>query len=88
MSILWATVAILLVLCWVVSMVDLFKRHLGTKTTAAWLCLIVLLPFVGVILYWVLRKPSEEEIERQLASQEGYAADPAARLGDTRRLGS
>ena len=89
MSILWTTVAILLFLCWVVSIVDLFKRHLGAGKTAAWLLLIVLVPFIGVILYWVLRKPSQEEIDRQLAaSGAGYAADPAARLRDTRRLGS
>jgi hypothetical protein len=88
MTILWTTVAILLFLCWVVSIVDLFKRHLGAGKTAAWLLLVVLVPFVGTILYWVLRKPSQEEMERQLASEQRYAADPGQRLRDTRRLGS
>jgi hypothetical protein len=36
--------------------VDLFSRHLDQRHTLAWLLIIILLPFAGALLYWVLRR--------------------------------
>jgi hypothetical protein len=61
--------ALALLAIWVLTVVDIVRRHLGARTTAAWLTIVLLLPFVGAVLYWVLRKPSPEEIERQAANE-------------------
>jgi hypothetical protein len=57
MSIIWATIGVALVIVWVITVVDIVRRHLGAKQTSAWLLIVVLLPFVGALAYWVLRKP-------------------------------
>jgi hypothetical protein len=58
-----AFVALLVV--WVITVSDMLRRHLGAAKTSAWLAIVILLPFAGSILYWVLRQPSEAEIQRQ-----------------------
>jgi cbb3-type cytochrome oxidase subunit 3 len=54
-----------LVVVWVITVSDMVRRHLGRGKTAAWLVIVILLPFAGSILYWVLRQPTAEEIQRQ-----------------------
>jgi hypothetical protein len=58
-----AFVALLVV--WVITVSDMVRRHLGRGKTAAWLVIVILLPFAGSILYWLLRRPTAEEIQRQ-----------------------
>jgi hypothetical protein len=50
---------------WLVSIVDVFRRHYSGWTLVGWLALIVLLPLVGSLIYWARRKPSGEDVERQ-----------------------
>jgi hypothetical protein len=66
MTFLWVVIAVLLAAVWVITLVDLFRRHVGMGKTAAWVLIVVLLPFLGSMLYWLLRKPSEEEVQRQI----------------------
>jgi hypothetical protein len=73
MSGVWAAVggvlgAILLVI-WVISIADIFRSHLSRGQTAAWLVIVLLLPFIGAVLYWSLRKPSSAEIQYQVDSE-------------------
>jgi Phospholipase_D-nuclease N-terminal len=67
MSIIWITVGVALVIIWVITVVDVVRRHLGAKLTSAWLLIVVLLPFVGAVAYWLLRKPDPGDAERLAA---------------------
>ena len=60
MSIFWGVFAVLLAIVWLVTIGDLVRRHLGTQRTVAWLLIVLILPFVGAGLYWVLRRPEAE----------------------------
>jgi uncharacterized integral membrane protein len=57
--------AIVLLAVWIVTIVDIFQSKLGAGKTAAWLLIVILLPFVGSIFYWVMRKPPADEAQRQ-----------------------
>jgi type II secretory pathway component PulM len=40
------------------------RRPLSPAQTAGWILLVVLLPLIGTLVYFLLRKPTEEEILR------------------------
>jgi hypothetical protein len=52
----WVAVSIAVVVVWAFTIVDLFSRHLDRSRMLAWLLIIILLPFAGALLYWVLRR--------------------------------
>jgi hypothetical protein len=56
MSAFWVAISVALVAVWVFTVVDLFSRHLDRRHTLAWFLIVILLPFVGALLYWVLRR--------------------------------
>ena len=56
MTAFWVAVSIALVAVWVFTIVDLFSRHLDRRHALAWLLIVILLPFAGALLYWVLRR--------------------------------
>ena len=64
MNVVWGTIAVALAIVWVLSIVDIVRRHLGARRTTAWLLIVLILPFAGALLYWVLRKPPPEELAR------------------------
>ena len=71
MSVLAGVVAVLLAVVWIVTVSDLVRRHLGRQRTIAWVLIVLILPFAGAALYWVLRKPEGADrgaLERPPAS--------------------
>ena len=87
MTIVWVTLAILVFIVWVLSLVDIFRRHLGTQRTIAWVLLVIILPIVGSVVYWVLRKPEPGEAQR-IADAQRDRREQAARRGiDSTGLG-
>ena len=66
MSFIWAIIVVLLALVWLVSVWDIVRRHLGGGRTAAWLLIVILLPFAGALLYWMLRRPTDDEVRRKV----------------------
>jgi cbb3-type cytochrome oxidase subunit 3 len=60
----WVFILLPLLVIWGVALIDIFRRHLPRGTTAAWVLIVVLLPVVGTIAYFLLRKPTKEEIEQ------------------------
>lgn len=66
MSLFWTLIAICVAIIWVITLIDLFRRHLGAGPTAGWLIIVILLPFVGALAYWIVRKPSSEEVEHSM----------------------
>ena len=64
MSFIWWVIGVALVIIWVLTVVDIVRRHLGAQRTAAWLLIVILVPFIGAIAYWAMRKPEAGEAER------------------------
>jgi hypothetical protein len=51
-------IAIPLLLIWVLTLVDLVRRHdLSTGRKVLWAILVLILPVIGVIIYFVARPP-------------------------------
>jgi hypothetical protein len=49
-------IAIPLLLIWLLTLVDLFRRHdLSTGRKAAWALVVLILPVLGVIIYFIAR---------------------------------
>ena len=69
MSIIWWLLAVAVAIVWVISLVDIFRRRLGAGRTAAYVLLIVILPLVGSLIYWGLRKPEAGDAEHTEAAE-------------------
>jgi hypothetical protein len=84
MSVFWWIIAALAAVVWVLTAVDIFRRHYSGWTTFGWLVLILVLPFVGSIIHWALRKPTQEEVERALLAEADIRHEDATRsFGNT-----
>ncbi|HEX6582327.1 MAG TPA: PLD nuclease N-terminal domain-containing protein [Thermoleophilaceae bacterium] len=60
----WIFILVPVLVIWAVGLIDIFRRDLPRGTKAAWVLIVVLLPIVGTITYFVLRKPTEKEIRQ------------------------
>ena len=58
-------IGLALIAIWVITISDIIKARLGRGPTAGWLVIVLLLPFLGSVLYWALRKPREGEVQHQ-----------------------
>jgi uncharacterized membrane protein YhaH (DUF805 family) len=63
MTVLWTTIGILIVIIAVITIVDIVRRRQSAGKMVAWILLVVVLPFLGALLYWALRKPTAQEVE-------------------------
>jgi hypothetical protein len=68
-SLFWTLIGICVAIIWVITLIDLFRRHLGAGPTAGWLIIVILLPFIGAVAYWIVRKPSSDEVEHSMQVQ-------------------
>ncbi len=59
----WLFILIPLLVVWIAGLVDIVRRDLPRQTKLGWILIVLLLPFVGTLLYFVLRKPTEKELE-------------------------
>jgi len=68
----WTFIVVPLVIIWALGVFDILRTHRSRSTTAAWLLIVILLPVLGSLAYWILRKPSEKEImrARQVATEQ------------------
>jgi hypothetical protein len=85
-TVFWTIGAIALAVIWVISIVDVFRRHYSGGATVGWLALIVLLPFIGALIYWAKRKPSQDEIDEAYLGQAELRRSAAARPFDSTGL--
>ena len=83
MTVFWIVGGCALVVIWVLTIVDLFRHHQSGAATAGWLALIVLLPFIGALIYWGMRKPSRDEVEQQRLGEAELRRSAAARPFDS-----
>jgi hypothetical protein len=86
MTVFWIIAICALAVIWVISIVDLFRHHYSGWTTFGWLALIVILPFIGAIAYWAMRKPSADELEREVMGEAELRRSAAARPFDSTGL--
>ena len=52
-----AILAVALVLVGLLTIRDIFRRGLGMQKASAWMLIVILVPPVGAIAYWVTRTP-------------------------------
>jgi Phospholipase_D-nuclease N-terminal len=88
MSIIWVAVGVALVIVWGITVFDIIRRHLGAKRTSAWLLIVVLLPFVGALGYWVLRKPEPGDAAGAAAVERDRREQAQRRSFDSTGFGS
>jgi cardiolipin synthase A/B len=61
---------LILLVIWVLTIADIVRSHLGAAKTWAWILIVIILPFLGALLYWfVLRQPTEGEVQRQIDNE-------------------
>ena len=75
MSLVWIILLCLLAVAWVLTIADMVRQHYSGWTLAGWLALVLILPFVGALIYWAIRKPTPKDAE------ERYLADADVRRG-------
>jgi hypothetical protein len=63
MGVLWGVIAVLVAFLVIVSIADLVRRHAGAGKTAAWIVLILCLPFFGAVIYWLMRPAASSEVD-------------------------
>jgi uncharacterized membrane protein YqjE len=80
-QVLGGIIGLAVLVIWGITIWDIVRSHLGAGKTAAWLLIVIILPLVGSALYWILRKPKDDEVQRQydneLALREARRHHPA-----------
>jgi len=79
MTFVWWALGVLLLVVVVITLVDIVRRGGGTWSIIAWSAVVILLPFIGSIAYWAMRRPSDAEVEQ------GRLADEDVRRAAARR---
>jgi hypothetical protein len=73
----WVFILLPLIVVWVIGLVDIARRDLPRGATAAWILIVMLLPVVGTVAYFLMRKPTEKEIRQaQEAAEDRRATQP------------
>ena len=70
------------VIVWVISLLNL-PPPLGAAKTAAWVLLVIILPLVGSIIYWALRKPEPGDAQRTADAERARREQAARRPFDS-----
>jgi Phospholipase_D-nuclease N-terminal len=84
MTFLWIAIGALLLVVVVITLVDIVRRDVSLGGAIGWSVLVILLPFLGSIIYWALRKPNTDELERERLAQEELRRSAADRpVGST-----
>jgi hypothetical protein len=63
-TLLWTILVCIAVLAAILTIVDIVRRHYPGRTTAAWIALVGILPFIGSVIYWATRKPTKEDADQ------------------------
>ena len=60
----WVFILVPVIVAWVAGLVDILRRDLPRATKAAWVLIVVLLPIVGTVAYFLMRKPTDKEVRQ------------------------
>jgi uncharacterized protein (DUF58 family) len=72
MTFIWIVSACVLAVVWVLTIVDIVRRRYSTGATIGWIALILVLPFIGAIIYWLVRKPTAQEVEQAYLAEQDF----------------
>jgi hypothetical protein len=53
---------------WIAGLVDIFRHPMPTSHRVFWIVIVIVLPIVGTLAYFTLRKPTEHEIRASQAA--------------------
>ena len=84
MTLLWFIVGGLVLIAWVLSIADIFRRHYSVGTTVGYLALVLILPFIGSLIYWAVRKPTRAETEQEYLAEADMRRSAASRPFDNK----
>ncbi len=84
MTLLWFIVGGLVLIAWVLSIADIFRRHYPVGTTVGYLALVLILPFIGSLIYWAVRKPTRAETEQEYLAEADMRRSAASRPFDNK----
>jgi Phospholipase_D-nuclease N-terminal len=66
----WIFVFIGAITIWVLAIFDLFADHtIGGAAKVGWLALLILVPWVGVLIYWVVRDLSKRKLAKTMSTE-------------------
>jgi hypothetical protein len=71
----WVFILLPLIVVWVIGLVDIARSDLSREARIAWILIVLLLPVVGTLAYFLLRKPSEKEIRLAQEASEHRRGD-------------
>ena len=77
MGLFWVLVLPLVVFLDIVTIVVVVRAHHGTGPTIGWIVLIVILPFIGPLIYLIARKPSKHDVDEAYLAEASRRADRA-----------
>jgi hypothetical protein len=69
MTLLWVLLSVLFALIAVVTIVDIVRNRSFGWATAGWIALVVILPFIGSLAYWLTRRTPQKEVEGAYLAQ-------------------
>lgn len=74
-----------IILLWIAALVDVLRSHQGGLHLAAILVLILIVPVIGPLLYFIFRKPtmSDEDLAARQMAQADMAREAARHAGGT-----
>jgi hypothetical protein len=49
---------------WLIAVVDIVRSDLSGKATVGWLLVVLLVPLAGTLIYFLTRKPTDDEIRQ------------------------
>jgi cytochrome bd-type quinol oxidase subunit 2 len=58
MTLLWIVLVVVVAILWVITVSDIIRRDLNGGQTATWLIIVLIVPVVGALLYWAMRRSS------------------------------
>jgi Phospholipase_D-nuclease N-terminal len=78
----WVFILLPLVVVWAIGLVDIVRRPLSRQATAGWIVIVLVFPFVGTLVYFLLRKPTQEELRvHRAAAADARGADRRGDIG-------
>jgi type VI protein secretion system component VasK len=74
---------VLILIVWFMTLADLFRRHAYSGwALVGWIALIIILPFIGSVIYWAVRKPTGDEVEQARMAEADTRRSAGARPFD------
>jgi hypothetical protein len=86
-SLFWIIIVCMLIVVVVGTLVDIFRRHFGALAAIGWVVLVLALPFVGSLIYWVVRKPEPVDAEGKYLLEAEQRRAAARRPFDSTGMG-